>query len=257
MKGLTNGKSYGRMGFRYKLKNHSKILIERPFITAKRIKFLKQYLRYKKMYPNIKFVYLDETWIYQHGSVRKTWVNDNMPTKEFKIKKSEGRRYTVLHDSSSTGFLDGCSLLLASSNNDRDYHKTMNSTIFKKWVIDQLIPAVTPFQNDYKVVVAPYHSVRTEKPPTRSAKKSVLQNYVFQNGIEFDASRTKKQLWEIIEPTLQNFQIIYEIDVLLAQNDIDVLRLPPYHCQYNPIELAWAHCKSHYNKHIGQDSDIE
>jgi hypothetical protein len=28
-----------------------------------------------------------------------------------------------------------------------------------------------------------------------------------------------------------------------------------YDCQYNPIELAWAHCKSHYNKHIGQDSD--
>jgi hypothetical protein len=169
------------IGFRYKLENHRKILIERPFITAKRIEFLKQYLRYKEMYPNIKFVYLDETWIYQHGSVRKTWVNANMPTKQFKIKKSEGRRYTVLHAGSSTGFLDGCSLLLASSNNDRDYHKTMNSTIFKKWVIDQLIPAVTLFQNDdYKVVVvmdnAPYHSVRTEKPPTRSAKKSVLHS---------------------------------------------------------------------------------
>jgi transposase len=90
--------------------------------------------------------------------------------------------------------------------------------------------------------------------PTQSV---LVAHTVFQNGIEFDASRTKKQLWEIIEPTLQNFQIIYEIDVLLAQNDIDVLRLPPYHCQYNPIELAWAHCKCHYNKHIGQDSDIE
>jgi hypothetical protein len=44
------------MGFRYKLENHRKILIERPFITAKRIEFLKQYLRYKEMYPNIKFV---------------------------------------------------------------------------------------------------------------------------------------------------------------------------------------------------------
>jgi hypothetical protein len=126
------------------------------------------------------------------------WVNDNMPTKEFRIKKSEGRRDTVLHAGSSAGFLDGCSLLLASSNNYRDYHKIMNSIIFKKWVIDQLIPALAPFQSDYKVVVvmdnAPYHSVRTEKLPTRSAKKSVLQDYLIKNGIEFDTSRTKKQL---------------------------------------------------------------
>jgi hypothetical protein len=40
------------------------------------------------------------------------WVNDNMPTKEFWIKKSEGRRDTVLHAGSSAGFLDGCSLFL-------------------------------------------------------------------------------------------------------------------------------------------------
>jgi hypothetical protein len=29
-----------------------------------------------------------------------------------------------------------------------------------------------------------------------------------------------------------------------------VLRLTPYNCQYNPIELAWADCKDYYNKHI-------
>jgi hypothetical protein len=28
------------------------------------------------------------------------------------------------------------------------------------------------------------------------------------------------------------------------------LRLPPYNCQYNPIELGWANCKNYYNKHI-------
>jgi hypothetical protein len=46
------------MGFRYKLENHRKILIERPFITAKRIKFLTQYLRYKEMYPNSYKIHL-------------------------------------------------------------------------------------------------------------------------------------------------------------------------------------------------------
>jgi hypothetical protein len=46
------------MAFRYKLENHRKILIERPFITTKRIKFLTQYLRYKEMYPNSYKIHL-------------------------------------------------------------------------------------------------------------------------------------------------------------------------------------------------------
>jgi hypothetical protein len=29
-----------------------------------------------------------------------------------------------------------------------------------------------------------------------------------------------------------------------------ILRLPPYNCQYNAIELAWGFLKSFYNKHI-------
>jgi transposase len=29
-----------------------------------------------------------------------------------------------------------------------------------------------------------------------------------------------------------------------------VLRLPPYNCQCNPIELAWGFCKTYYNQRI-------
>ena len=35
-----------------------------------------------------------------------------------------------------------------------------------------------------------------------------------------------------------------------------VLRLPPYHCQYNPIELVWGIMKRHYDKHIGEYGDF-
>jgi hypothetical protein len=63
------------MGFRYKLENNRKILMERSFIIAKKIKFLRTYLQYLKNYPNVKFIYLDETWIYRcprTGSPEKT-----------------------------------------------------------------------------------------------------------------------------------------------------------------------------------------
>jgi hypothetical protein len=35
----------------------------------------------------------------------------------------------------------------------------------------------------------------------------------------------------------------YELDDLALQFGHQVVRLPPYHCQYNPIELIWAQVK--------------
>jgi hypothetical protein len=69
------------MGFRYKFENNKKILMERSFIIAIAI----AYLQYLKNYPNVKFIYLDETWIYRYGSQQKTWVNDDLPSTNYKI----------------------------------------------------------------------------------------------------------------------------------------------------------------------------
>ncbi|KAL1493552.1 hypothetical protein ABEB36_009256 [Hypothenemus hampei] len=39
------------------------------------------------------------------------------------------------------------------------------------------------------------------------------------------------------------------------EKDADSIRffLPPYHCQFNAIELVWGICKNYYNAHIGRD----
>ena len=76
-------------------------------------------------------MYLDVIWIYQNGSVLfRRWVHkSDLKTNPTKIK-SEGSRFTILHAESQFEFLDGCNLLLNSKNNDRDYHKTMNGTLF-------------------------------------------------------------------------------------------------------------------------------
>ena len=39
--------------------------------------------------------------------------------------------------------------------------------------------------------------------------------------------------------------ISYKVDTMAEQNNCRVLRLPPYHCELNPIELVWAQVK-HY-----------
>ena len=35
----------------------------------------------------------------------------------------------------------------------------------------------------------------------------------------------------------------YVVDELALKRGITVLRLPPYHCELNPIELVWAQVK--------------
>ena len=40
----------------------------------------------------------------------------------------------------------------------------------------------------------------------------------------------------------------YVIDTIAAQAGHKVVRLSPYHCQYNPIELVWAQVKSYVAK---------
>lgn len=37
----------------------------------------------------------------------------------------------------------------------------------------------------------------------------------------------------------------YAIDELVKEHGRTVLRLPPYHCELNPIELAWSSVKNY------------
>ncbi|XP_045504530.1 uncharacterized protein LOC123701177 [Colias croceus] len=45
---------------------------------------------------------------------------------------------------------------------------------------------------------------------------------------------------------VKNQYQLYAVDELLAKNyGVEVLRLLPYHCELNPIELIWADVKGH------------
>lgn len=47
--------------------------------------------------------------------------------------------------------------------------------------------------------------------------------------------------------------IRYVVDEIAEEYGHKVLRLPPYHCVFNPIELVWGITKTYYNKHVGKD----
>jgi transposase len=209
--------------------------------------FLRKFLQYQNSSENIIFVYLDETWVYQNGSNIRRWVHEKGIKSNLSKIKSEGKRFTILHAGCRFGFLGGCDLLLDAANNDRDYHKTMN-------VISQLIPGLAKLS--YKCVVimdnAPYHSMQFEKLPTSCSTKAKMQERLINHHVQFEANYAKNQLWEVITPFGRNCQKQYLVDKILNDHGHEILRLPPYHCQYNPFELAWGLSKNYYNKHINE-----
>ena len=51
----------------------------------------------------------------------------------------------------------------------------------------------------------------------------------------------KRELYKLIKTS--NFTPKYTVDEMVKAAGHEVLRLPPYHCELNPIELAWSQVK--------------
>jgi transposase len=239
------------MGYRYRKHNNRLVLIAQPHIILKRIKFIRKYLQYLQS-DNYIFVFLDETWIYENGSQVRHWINLSDPKGIPKRVKGEGKGFTILHAGTSAGFLPGCDLLLGSEIEHRYYHKNMNSDIFTRWIRNQLLPALNLLDKPAVIVMdnAPYHSEQVTKHPVSSTKKGDMIQWLNENNIPYPPEATKKVLYNIICTKKQDIQKHYLIDDLVHTNGHHMLRLPPYNCQYNPIELAWGFLKNYYNKNI-------
>ncbi|KAH9631797.1 hypothetical protein HF086_005800 [Spodoptera exigua] len=126
------------------------------------------------------------------------------------------------------------------TNKNEDYHSEMNKTNFTKWVTEKLNPNLS----EPSIIVmdnAPYNSVVLNKAPTSASKVAEIKIWLLQNNIPFNESLRKPQLLMLVKRHKPD--PIYEIDHILGDNGHTVVRLPPYHCDLNPIELIWGIAK--------------
>lgn len=91
---------------------------------------------------------------------------------------------------------------------------------------------------------APYHSRRQEKIPSANWKKADIQQWLRGKNVNFEDTDIKLDLMNKVRSVKEKFKI-YAVDELAKKSGIEVLRLPPYHCELNPIELVWADVKGH------------
>lgn len=239
------------IGFTFSTISGRKILMESENIVASRCRFLRE-IRTK---PVEQIVWLDETWVNIGHSLRKGWT-DNTVEGTMKIPLGRGGRYIIVHAGTSSGFVPNC-LYSFKSKKTGDFHEEMNFEHFSKWFTDYLLknlsmPSTIVMDN------APYHSVILDKAPTMATRKEDIINWLQRHNVTTSDSLRKAELLELVS-TLKPMFPKYAIDDLAEKHGHKVLRLPPYHCHFNPIELIWAQVKgfvARNNKHF-TSTDME
>ena len=69
-----------------------------------------------------------------------------------------------------------------------------------------------------------------------------IQEWLRKENISFDSTMLRPQLLQLVR--MHKKAPEYAIDNLIKYYGHEVLRLPPYHPDFNPIELIWSQLKS-------------
>nr|CAH7766760.1 unnamed protein product [Callosobruchus chinensis] len=246
------------LNFKLQKRGRNSALIDRNEIILWRREYLTKIKNYRSQ--NRKIYFLDETWINAGHTKAKVSMDQfgisakreflealsiglKGPTITF--SKSKGKRLIIRHIGCEDGFVDG-GLWCMESKKATDYHEEMNGEGFENWFSN-----ILPRLEDNCVIVlenAPCHSRKLEKLPTSASKKSDIQDWLSSKNIAFDKSMLKLQLLEIVKQHKAEYDK-YRIDVMAKLQNKTVLRLPPYHCELNAIELIWADIKNFVAQH--------
>ena len=233
-----------KIGFKFAKVNGRKFLMERSDVVAARTRFLRQIRQLKQ--SDHTFVYLDETWVNQNSTVGKCWIDtSSQEATGVKPPTGKGARLIILHAGTKDGFINNGELIFQAKN-DGDYHNQMNATVFEEWFRMQLLPNIPP----NSVIVmdnASYHSRQVEKLPTSSWRKADIKDWLMQKGVAVRDDLSKAELYELTKIS-RVARKRYVTDEVATEAGHIVVRLPPYNCQYNPIELIWAQVKSYITK---------
>ena len=221
------------------------ILCERGDLRRARAKFLRRMKEAREQNTNL--VFLDETWVNVHHTFLKEWTKKDSSEARL-IPTGKGQRLILLHAvDDKTGFIPDCKLLFKSNSTDgRDYHTEMNGDTFENWLENKLLPAL----DEPSLVLLDNASYHTRKDPattapTTASKLDEMRQWLKKKRLDFPEKGPgshKKDLLKIINSNKPPQE--YIVDNLIREYGHEPLRLPPYHCQFNPIELLWGIIKN-------------
>lgn len=241
-----------KLGFTFTTRKRNMFLSDRDDIILWRRNYLRKIKRFREEGRPIYFQ--DETWVNEGHTKSKIWVDSHVKSRKdaflnglstgLKNPSGKGKRLILSHFGNENGFVKDASLIFQSKSKG-DYHQEMNGDVFLNH-FRQVLPKL----NENAVIVidnAPYHSTKVEKLPTSSWNKNQLMEWLTEKGVAVDKSLLKKELLQLAYKEKPKYDK-YVIDEEAKRHNKTVLRLPPYHCELNPIELIWAQVKGYVSK---------
>lgn len=239
----------GNLNFEFTKRQRNSALTEREDLVLWRRDFIRNIRLYRSEGRTI--YYLDETWVNAGECANKVWVDKTVTSSRDAFLKGlttgpknptgKGKRLIVVHIGSSNGFVEGGLLCFESKKNTADYHDEMNGDSFYDWFC-----GILPLLDDNCIIVmdnASYHSVKLDPAPKVSWKKHEIIQWLEDKNVVVDRKMVKLELMRMVKEIRTTDK--YVIDEKAMESNKIVLRLPPYHCELNPIELAWSVVKNH------------
>jgi transposase len=124
---------------------------------------------------------------------------------------------------------------------DSDYHSEVNADSFKDWFVKRFLNYLEE-ESIINMDNASYHSTIIDKVPNTRSRKKIYSRWLRKNRIDYDHTETIPELLLRVAP-YKSREKVYELDQIANEMGHLVIRLPLYHCQYNPIELIWTKVK--------------
>ncbi|EFP10917.1 hypothetical protein CRE_31020 [Caenorhabditis remanei] len=258
------------MGFTYKGLDVNTVVDERSDIIWNR----KFYLGKKKNYDeeNYYIASTDETWFHDGMGAKRGWQMANSssykrarmadmstPMAGPRKAKTRGKRAICLATLTEDGVLPDSDLVIISGvnpeNQNEDYHQDMCSDTYEKYIrkVVPLVKQAADKKNRKAALIvdnAPYHNKTLEKPPTMNGNRADIIEFLLKHNVGFDPSLLRPQLAKVMKRFIdanggRSAFTVYEFDVWARSQGVEIIRLPQYHCYFNPIELLWGQMKQH------------
>ncbi|CAC5384789.1 unnamed protein product [Mytilus coruscus] len=126
----------------------------------------------------------------------------------------------------------------------------MNKEHFTELFKDTLLPKIHP-QSVIVMDNDPYHShlVPESRVPNTGSRKPEILAWLDRNNIDYPKNAIKAELLEFVKENMP--RPWYVIDELAAEHGHEVLRLPPRHCELNPVEMErWAKFETDVSREV-------
>ena len=121
---------------------------------------------------------------------------------------------------------------------EEDYHDSMDGESYKCYFEKSTCQNILK----HSVIVidnAPYHSKNTENYPISKWRKQQFVDWLREKNITFPDKALTAELWTLVRSEREKFPDKV-METVAKEYRHEILPLPPYHCELNPIELAWA-----------------